>query len=63
MTPELLNLLVNLGGTAVLVWLVAEMRQEAKDERERTWALLSYLICERDPNCNDDELKGQLFGS
>lgn len=54
MTPEqILNLVINGGGTAVLIWLVAEMRKEANEERNRTWRLLNYLICERDPNCDE----------
>lgn len=51
MTPEqLFNLIVNGGGTAILIWLVIEMRREAKLEREWQQELLMYLIRRDDPN-------------
>lgn len=50
MTPELINLIVNLGGTGILVWLVLEMRAEAKAEREWQREMLTYYIRRDDPD-------------
>lgn len=50
MEPEqLFNLIVNGGGTAILIWLVIEMRREAKIERQWQHELLMYLIRRDDP--------------
>lgn len=57
MNPELLNLIVNLGGTGILVWLVMEMRAEAKRDREQLWNLTVYLIKRDDPGFDSQIVK------
>lgn len=46
----LFNLIVNGGGTAVLLFLVIEMRKEAARDRQQIWALLEYMVRRTDPN-------------
>lgn len=50
MNTELLNILVQGGGTAILVWLVMDMRKSAQADRDQIWALLQYLIHKDNPN-------------
>jgi hypothetical protein len=47
METEILNLLINAGGNAVLLFLVFDMRREQKSRDEKIWALLDWLIRER----------------
>lgn len=44
MTPELLNTIINGGGTAILVVLVWDMRREQRERDDKIWALLDWLI-------------------
>lgn len=51
MSPELVDLIVNLGGTGVLIWVVsqqskqlADMRKEAREDRKLLWDMLSWLV-------------------
>lgn len=55
MTPETVNLLINLGGTGVLIWVVLQLqqeikaqREEARKDREQLWELLSFLVKAQD---------------
>lgn len=58
MTPELLQLLVNGGGMAVLIWLVIDMRREAKEDRLWMQNLLLYLVRREDPDFDPHSLPG-----
>lgn len=57
MNPDLINLIVNLGGSGVLVWLVMGMREEAKADRKQMWDLLTYLIKRTDPDFDSQIVK------
>jgi hypothetical protein len=57
MNPELINLIVNLGGTGILIWLVMEMRAEAKAEREWQREMLTYFIQKDDPAFDPQSVK------
>lgn len=55
MTPELIDLIINLGGNGVAIWVIIRlqsqieaMRAEANADRQQLWHLLSYLIHEHD---------------
>lgn len=56
-TVELFNLIVNGGGTAVLVYLVMSMRAEAQAERKFQQDLLMYLLRRDDPNFSSGEIR------
>lgn len=56
MDPEVVNLIVNLGGTGILAWLVLDMRREANAQREQTWALLEFLIRRENPDFSWSDL-------
>lgn len=44
---EILKILLDGGFSAVIIFMLWDMRKEAREQREQTWALLRYLI-ERD---------------
>lgn len=44
MSPELINTIINGGGTAVLLVLVWDMRREQRERDDKIWALLEFLI-------------------
>lgn len=51
MNSETVNLIVNLGGTGVLIWVVLQLqseikaqREEARKDREQLWELLAFLV-------------------
>lgn len=41
---ELVNALLNGGGTALIVWLMLDMRREQREQQLRFWALFEYLV-------------------
>lgn len=44
---EILKILLDGGFSAVIIFMLYDMRKEAREQREQTWQLLRYLI-ERD---------------
>lgn len=49
MDLEILKILLETGSSGVIIFMLYDMRREAREQREQTWALLRYLI-ERDDN-------------
>lgn len=41
---ELLKILLDGGFSAVIIFMLYDMRKEAREQREQTWTLLTYLI-------------------
>lgn len=41
---SILNTLVNGGGTAIIVWLIMDMRREQREQQLRFWTLFEYLV-------------------
>lgn len=54
MDLELFKILLDGGFSAVIIFMLYDMRKEAREQREQTWALLRYLV-ERD---DDLEIMG-----
>lgn len=44
MDIELLKILADGGFSAVIIFMLLDMRREANEQREQTWKLLTYLI-------------------
>jgi hypothetical protein len=44
MDLELVKILLDGGFSAVIVFMLLDMRREAREQREQTWELLRYLI-------------------
>lgn len=41
---DLINAIINGGGTAVLVYMMYDMRKEQREQALRFWALFEYLV-------------------
>lgn len=66
MTPETANLIINLGGTGVLIWVVlrldqriTEMQQRAEADRQQLWELLTWLVRNEDSRVDIPSLPSQ----
>ncbi len=44
MDIELLKILLDGGFSAVIIFMLYDMRKEAREQRAQTWALLDYLV-------------------
>lgn len=44
MSPELIQVIIDAGGTGILLWLVIDMRREAREDRKILWQLLAEQI-------------------
>lgn len=56
MDPAFINVLVNLGGYGIMVWLVMDMRKEASTQRDQIWNMVLFLIKERHPDADVDAI-------
>lgn len=52
MDLDLLRMLIEAGSSGVIIYMLYDMRREAREQREQTWALLRYLI-EREDSWNN----------
>lgn len=44
MDTQLLQLLIQSGASGILIFMVYDMRREAKEQREQIWSLLKWLV-------------------
>jgi len=58
MEIELLKLLLDGGFSAVIIYMVLDMRNEARQQRAETWALLEYLIKRDEPGASIAHIVG-----
>jgi hypothetical protein len=47
---ELIKILVDGGFSAVIVFMLYDMRRESREQREQIWQLLDYLVRRSDQN-------------
>lgn len=59
MDPALINALLDGGTAAILIYLVMDMRKEAREDRAQLWQLIGQLLRRDDPDIEVPPLPSQ----